>query len=151
MSPAFSAATRKSPSSNYRNSRIVDLTLHRPGDHHFIRSISEEGITVVDTLYPNSLVLSASSLLADWPVTSLQELGEEQLQPILETDPEVVILGTGERQAFPPPKLVMKFYEKGIGFEAMTTQAACRTFNVLVSEGRDVTAALIQSRNGSSR
>ena len=129
----------------------MDLTLHKPGDHHFIRSVSDAGITVVDTLYPNSLVLSAASLLADWPVESLQDLGEEHLSPIFETGPEVVILGTGAQQAFPPPQLVMKFYEKGIGFEAMTTQAACRTFNVLVSEGRDVTAALIQSRKGSSR
>ena len=129
----------------------MDLTLHRPGEHNFVRSVSSQGIRVVDTLYTDSLVLSASSIVPGWPVDSLQALDEEHLLPIFELDPEVVLLGTGPQQAFPPPRLAMKFYEKGIGLEAMTTEAACRTFNVLVSEGRNVAAALIQSRNGSSR
>jgi uncharacterized protein len=58
-------------------------------------------------------------------------------------EPEVVLLGTGRKQAFPAPRLLKTFYQRGIGFEAMTTEAACRTFNVLVSEGRTAVAALI--------
>ena len=52
----------------------MDLTLHKPGDHHFIRSVGPEGITVTDTLYTSSLVLSADELLPDWPVRSVAEL-----------------------------------------------------------------------------
>ena len=121
----------------------MELTLQQPGDHNFIRSSGPEGITVADTLYGNSLVLSAKSILPDWSVGSMDELSEDHLRPILELEPEVVLLGTGAQQAFPPPRLIMKFYENGIGFEAMTTAAACRTFNVMVSEERRVVAALI--------
>lgn len=123
----------------------MDLTLHKPGDHHFIRSVGPEGITVTDTLYTSSLVLSADELLPDWPVRSVAELTEAQLEAALEMGPEIVILGTGRKQAFPPPKVMVMFYEKGIGFEAMTTEAACRTFNVLLSENRKAVAALIVS------
>ena len=129
----------------------MELTPDRPGDGYFVRSTGAGGIRIGDTVYRDSLLLSADRIVTDWPVGSIGDLSEEQLQPILDLAPEVVILGTGARQAFPPPQLVMKFYERGIGFEAMTTEAACRTFNVMASEGRNVTAALIQSRNGSSR
>ena len=121
----------------------MDLTLHGHGEHLFIRSASQEGVTVTDTLHKTSLVLSPKTLITDWPVGSVDELEESHLAPVLDLAPEVVILGTGATQAFPSPQLVMKFYEKGIGFEAMTTEAACRTFNVLVSEERNVVAALI--------
>lgn len=121
----------------------MDLTLHKPGEHNFIRSAGEEGVTVGDTLHHSSLVLSAESFLPDWPVRSVRELEEKHLAPIFEMSPEVVILGTGTTQVFPPPQIVMKFYERGIGFEAMTTEAACRTFNVLASEERNAVAALI--------
>ena len=123
----------------------MDLTLHKPGDHHFIRSVGPEGITVTDTLYTSSLVLSADELLPDWPVRSVAELTEAHFEAALEMGPEIVILGTGRKQAFPPPKVMVMFYEKGIGFEAMTTEAACRTFNVLLSENRKAVAALIVS------
>ena len=124
----------------------MDLTLHRPGEHYYIRSLEKDGIRVSDDLHRESLVLSAETLLPGWPVRSMEELSEIQLQPIFDLAPEVVILGTGKKQAFPQPGLVMKFYERGIGFEAMTTEAACRTFNVLVSERRNVVAALILER-----
>ena len=121
----------------------MELTLHKPGDHHFIRSCDANGVTVTDTLYRESLVLSADRLVSDWPVRSVAELGEEHLEAVLEMEPEVVLLGTGRKQAFPAPRLLRAFFERGIGFEAMTTEAACRTFNVLVSEGRTAVAALI--------
>ena len=121
----------------------MELTLHKPGDHHFIRSFDADGVTVTDTLYRESLVLSADRLVSDWPVRSVAELSEEHLEAVLEMEPEVVLLGTGRKQAFPAPRLLRAFFERGIGFEAMTTEAACRTFNVLVSEGRTAVAALI--------
>jgi uncharacterized protein len=52
-------------------------------------------------------------------------------------------MGTGERQVFLAPELLMVFYRQSVGIEVMNTQAACRTFNVLVSEDRNVVAALM--------
>jgi uncharacterized protein len=57
--------------------------------------------------------------------------------------PEIVLIGTGSKQIFLPPELMMFFYSRNTGFEVMTTDAACRTFNVLASEGRKVVAALL--------
>ena len=74
----------------------MELTLHKPGDHHFVRSVSPEGVNVNDTLYAKSLILTAETLLPDWPVKAMEDLGESTLQPILDLEPEVVILGTGE-------------------------------------------------------
>lgn len=121
----------------------MELTLHRPGDHHFIRSFGDDGVTVTDTLYRESLVLSAEQLVSDWPVHSVEELAADHLDVVLELEPEVVLLGTGRKHAFPNPRLLKAFFELGVGFEAMTTEAACRTFNVLLSEGRKAVAALI--------
>lgn len=122
----------------------MELTRHKPEDPYFIRSFDNDGITVTETRYQSSLVLSGETLVDEWPVKSVKELNEQLLRPIFDLRPEVVILGTGACQEFPDPKLMMKFYERGIGLEAMTTRAACRTFNVLRSENRNVVAGLIQ-------
>ena len=121
----------------------MDLTLHKPGDHNFIRSVNEQGVVVTDTLYSQSLVISKDRLVRDWPVHALGDLEQSHLEPIFELEPEIVLLGTGSTQGFLPPRLLMAFYEKNIGIEAMTTEAACRTFNVLLSEERNAVAALI--------
>ena len=121
----------------------MDLTLHRPGDHLYIHSMSSGGIGVADEIHKGPLLLSASTLLTDWPVNTPAELAEIHLQPIFELEPDIVLIGTGSRQVFPPPELMMAFYSRGIGVEVMNTEAACRTFNVLVSEERRVVAALM--------
>jgi uncharacterized protein len=62
---------------------------------------------------------------------------------VLEQRPELLLLGSGPGQLFPPAELGMQIMQAGIGFEVMDTRAACRTFNVLVGEGRRVMAALL--------
>jgi uncharacterized protein len=121
----------------------MDLTLERPGDHHFIRSIGERGIRIGDAYYLRSLIVSASELVTDWAPQRPDELEEAHLQEIIALQPEVVLLGTGARQHFLAPRDMYCFYRQGIGIEVMTTDAACRTFNVLVTEGRPVAAALM--------
>ena len=126
----------------------MDLTLDRPGDHLFIRSVSAEGILVADRLYPGPLVLSATTLISDWPAGRLEDLGEPALEPVFSLEPEVVLIGTGPVQKFPRPELLMCFYRRQVGVEFMSTEAACRTFNVLVSENRNVVAALLPPGTG---
>ena len=121
----------------------MDLTLDRPGDHLFIRSVSEDGILVADRLYAGPLVLSANDLISHWSAERLEDLGEPTLEPVFRLDPEVVLIGTGPVQRFPAPELLMCFYRRQVGVEFMSTRAACRTFNVLVSENRNVVAALL--------
>lgn len=121
----------------------MDLTLEKPGDHLFIRSVSADGICVVDDLYRSPIILSASRIIVDWAAPAPNELTESHMEPILELEPEIVLLGTGARQVFLHPERLMLFYRRNIGVEVMSTDAACRTFNVLVSESRKVVAALL--------
>jgi uncharacterized protein len=121
----------------------MELTLERPGDHLFVRSVSEAGIQVIDRLYSGPLILSTDRLLENWDVASPGEISEIHLQPIFDLGPEVVLVGTGAAQIFLSPEIMMAFYRKDIGVEVMTTDAACRTFNVLASEGRNVVAAML--------
>lgn len=121
----------------------MELTLERPGDHLFVRSVSEAGIQIVDRVCTGPLILSTDRLLENWDVGDPAEISKARLQPIFDLGPEVVLVGTGARQIFLSPEVMMAFYGKGVGVEIMTTDAACRTFNVLASEGRNVVAAML--------
>ena len=81
--------------------------------------------------------------MPEWGVKSVADINEESLQVIFDLQPEVILLGTGGTQLFLPPAIQVHFFRRNFGFEVMTTDAACRTFNVLVAEGRHVVAALM--------
>jgi uncharacterized protein len=103
-----------------------------------------EGYVAVNgTRYTTSLVVSAGRIVADWPAPSIADLQADHLAAILELQPEVLLLGTGARFTFPPQALLAPLYRAGIGVEVMDTPAACRTYNILLGEGRNVVAALI--------
>ena len=72
----------------------------------------------------------------------MHELNESDFEVLLEADPEVIIVGTGAKNVFPPRELVFAMARRGIGLEVMDTTAAARTFNVLVGEDRQVAAIL---------
>ncbi len=123
----------------------MDLILQRPGEHHFIRSVSADGIRVVDQLCTKSIIVSANRLIRDWPVTAPGEIAANHVGQILDLKPEIVLIGTGARQVFLDPEILMQCYRQAVGVEIMTTRAACDTFNILVSEGRKVVAGLVQA------
>ena len=110
---------------------------------HRITAYSASSVTVNDSIYRQSLVMTASTMHCPWPVNSLQQLNPENLAPILESKPAVVLLGTGGQQLFPEPQIYALFGQQGIGLEVMDNGALCRTFNILVAEDRAVTAAII--------
>ena len=121
----------------------MDLSFDAPGNHHFIRAIGKEGIRIGDEFLTHSFLLSASQLIRDWPPQSHEELEDQHLEAIFELNPDVVLLGTGKKQHFLAQKTIFRFYRRNVGIEVMNTEAACRTFNVLVNEGRQVVAALM--------
>lgn len=71
------------------------------------------------------------------------ELTLEMLQPLIDEKPEILVFGSGRHHKFPPMKLMADLAARGVALEVMKTSAACRTYNVLVSEFRDVCAALL--------
>ena len=93
--------------------------------------------------YMHNLIVMADKLITDWSATDFFYLTEANFAQIVELKPEVVLLGTGEKHQFLHPKIFQKLTENGIPLECMTTAAACRTYNILMSEGRNVAAILI--------
>ena len=100
-------------------------------------------IWVHQTVFTGSVLVPHRGLTQAWLPTRLAELDEHHFEQVLALRPELVILGTGRVLRFPRPALWRGLMASGVGFEAMDTAAACRTFNVLASEGRAVLAALI--------
>jgi uncharacterized protein len=90
-----------------------------------------------------SFLLTPQRLIEDWPPASFDSLTEADLRAVAELNCSIILLGTGPRQRFPAPALMRALIERRIGVEVMDSHAACRTYNVLMSEGRDVAAALI--------
>ena len=90
-----------------------------------------------------SLVLGARGLRTQWPCARFEDLGPEHFAQLAELDAELVIFGSGTRGRFVPPQWLQPLMLRRIGVETMDTQAACRTYNILASEGRNVIAALV--------
>ncbi|MBC7755317.1 MAG: Mth938-like domain-containing protein [Bdellovibrio sp.] len=90
-----------------------------------------------------NLIVMPNKLVLDWPATNFASLIEAHFMQIVELNPELVLLGTGEKHQFLHPKITQKLTQNGIVLECMTTNAACRTYNILMSEGRHVAAALL--------
>jgi uncharacterized protein len=110
---------------------------------NIIRAYGTGQITVNDQTYTDNLVLMPDRLLHPWGPARGTELGLEDFMQIADLRPEVVLLGTGLRLRFPDPAMTRPLIEARIGMEVMDTAAACRTYNVLMGEGRRVAAALI--------
>jgi uncharacterized protein len=91
----------------------------------------------------NSCVVAPDRLIRDWAPASLDELTAEHLADLAALEPELVLLGVGERLRFPQRTLLQPLEQRGIGVEVMDTAAACRTYNLLKGDGRRVVAALL--------
>ena len=90
-----------------------------------------------------AVALSAEHVLHPWQAAPIAELTFEHFAEVLAWQPEILLLGTGERQQFPAAALMGAMLSRRIGFEVMDSRAACRTYNVLVSEARAVALALL--------
>ena len=108
-----------------------------------IRGYGGGELRVNEDVYRDAVIVSPSAVIVEPNVHGLQDLEQVDLARILALKPELVLLGTGPRQSFPPPAFGAQFLRAGIGFEVMDTGAACRTFNVLVMEQRQVAALLL--------
>jgi uncharacterized protein len=88
------------------------------------------------------VILSGDHIIDNWAVTDPRELTFGDLAPATALEPHIILLGTGKTLIFPDPRVSVALAAERIGLEVMDTAAACRTFNVLVSEQRRVVAAL---------
>ena len=93
--------------------------------------------------YRESLLVTPDKIATGWGAAGFDTLDEGDFATLATWDPEVVILGTGATLRFPHPRLTRALAESNIGLEVMDTPAACRTFNILAAEGRNVLAAIL--------
>ncbi len=110
---------------------------------YLIRAYEQGRITIGEQHYRRSLILAREQLIPDWRPQQANELCHEDFDPVLALQPEILLLGTGSRLTFPSPSLTSRLLQAGIGVEVMDTAAACRTFNILLAEERQVVAALL--------
>ncbi|HET6396768.1 MAG TPA: Mth938-like domain-containing protein [Pseudoxanthomonas sp.] len=122
----------------------MQLSHERPDYAYVLRGADGRSARVNERVLERSFALSPDRLLEDWdaPATA-GELAAAHLQPLLALEPELVVLGTGGRQAFPPAAALAACLTRGVGIEVMDNAAAARTYNVLAGEGRRVVVALL--------
>ena len=121
----------------------MQLTEHPLEHQFFLRHADAVSVTVVDRRLQRSLAVSATQIVEDMPVRSVDELDQQAIATILALRPEVVLLGTGTRAIFPAPAVLAEFLRRGIGLETMDNAAAARTFNVLAGESRQVVGVFL--------
>jgi uncharacterized protein len=108
-----------------------------------IRACSEGKITVGEQHYRDSLIVTNNQVIADWRPSCYEDLDSADFEFLRSLQPEIIVLGTGGRLQFPSTRLTGGLLQAGIGVEVMNTAAACRTFNILLAEDRQVAAALL--------
>lgn len=121
----------------------MKLHLTTPEGNNLISSYGSGWIEVAQTRYQQSLLVMPNRIVTDWEAASTALLSETHFESIAALKPEVVLLGTGSKINFPHPRLWRSLTDAGIGLECMDTGGACRTYNILMAEGRHVIAALI--------
>ncbi|WP_313446732.1 Mth938-like domain-containing protein [Stenotrophomonas indicatrix] len=121
----------------------MQLNHELPDYAYSLRAADGRSARVNDRVLGNSFYLTPDQLVEQWPVTDVAALQVADLEPILALKPALILLGTGERQAFPPAVVMAACLSRGIGLEVMNNPAAARTFNILAGEARKVAAAFI--------
>lgn len=117
------------------------LELERGAGENLVSGYGESFVSVNNVRYEHSLLLTPRSI-GRWEVAGIEQLADADFEQLAALGAEIVILGTGAVQRFPPRAFARRFAAAGIGLEAMDSRAACRTYNILASEGRRVLAAI---------
>jgi uncharacterized protein len=121
----------------------MKLTPTLTQQYQTITAYDDAGVEINAVRFSHSLIVLPEVAPAAWPVESFDALTTTHFAQIEASVPDVVILGTGRRQRFVHPKLTMALTSRRIGVDCMDNHAACRTYNILMTEGRKVALALI--------
>lgn len=111
--------------------------------NNLITGYGDGWIDINKQRYSSSLILLPNQLMPNWDATDLDSIKPEHFEQIASYQPDVVLLGTGKRHQFIHPKLSIALAKANISLECMSSDAACRTYNILMAEGRNVAACLL--------
>lgn len=121
----------------------MHLQVETGDNRNFIRGYGPGFVTVNETVCHTSLVILPNRLITDWPPQAFSDLARAHIELLALTSAEVILIGTGRILRFPSADLLAPLAKAQMGWEIMDTGAACRTYNILASEGRKVAAAMI--------
>jgi len=113
----------------------MEFSLDSSSSHYIIRSCEPGKIMVNEETFTQNFIIMPQAIICPWD--------EQDFDVLVKANPQIVLLGTGVDFIIIPPHKLAVFYHNNIGLEIMNTASACRTFNVLASEGRNVVAGLI--------
>lgn len=119
----------------------MKLHLEQSAYQNLITGYGAGYVAVNGQRYERNLIVTPSEIVNDWPAKT--DVDEVALNLVLNLAPQIVLIGTGKSIRFPSAEVLRGLIAARMGYEIMDTSAACRTYNVLVSEGRSVAAALI--------
>ncbi|MCL4792559.1 MAG: Mth938-like domain-containing protein [Gammaproteobacteria bacterium] len=119
-----------------------------PGSGNYIQSVTAEMVRINGQSFRCHVIVSAGRIITDWEPRPIAELRVEDFQAAIDDQPETILFGTGAKHRFVSNFLLTAIMSQGIGFEVMGTAAACRTYNLLLGEGRRVVAALLLPEPG---
>jgi len=112
-------------------------------DKHAVQSYSDTEIRINSNDYHKNLIVNADEIITDWPVKSIKMLDIEALTLVLDLKPEIIIIGHSQTGQFAPFPSMQFLSQQRIGLECMSIGAACRTYNVLLSELRNVVLGIM--------
>ena len=121
----------------------MQLNLERPDYRYFLRGADGRQALLNERVLTRSFIVAPDTLVEDWPVVDAAAMQPSDLDAAFAMAPELVVLGTGEVQRFPPAAVMAAALGRGIGLEVMTNAAAARTYSVLAGEGRRVVAGFV--------
>lgn len=139
------AAPRTRPPASARHRRDPQVKLHadQPQSLNTVTAYGPGYIEINLVRHTNSVLVMPEGEVRPWPVDRFEDLEPAHFEQLSELGPEVVLLGTGSRLRFPHPRLTASLARRHVGVDAMDMQAACRTYNILMAEGRKVAAVLL--------
>jgi len=121
----------------------LKLHLESPGSRNTFTGYGEGYVMVSGARFAKSVVVLPERIIDDWPASSFAALEPSHFAALAGLGMEIILLGTGVKLRFPKPEVLAPLIRAGVGVEVMDLQAACRTYNILMAEGRKVAAALV--------
>ncbi len=110
---------------------------------YVITAYGDDNISINGKTFEQSIIITRTKLNESWDVSAIELLQTQHIKQILAFNPELIIIGTGNKLVFPAVEVYSAVIKHGIGIDFMDTRAACRTYNILMSEGRNIVTGLI--------
>lgn len=120
----------------------MKLFENQEAHHQTVTAYDEKSITINHVCFSQNLLVLPDAVPVLWPVSGFDSLTPGNFSAVIAAQPDLLLIGTGRQPRFLPPQLLVYLSSEKIAVETMNTHAACRTFNLLLSEGRRVALAL---------